>query len=200
MPLKPIDYSKTIFYRIVCNDLNIKDCYVGHTTNFIKRKQCHKNCCNDENNKSYNLKVYQYIREHNGWNNWSMIMIEQISCENHNEACKLERKFIEEYNATLNMLIPTRTQKEWNEVNKDKIKEWHKNYKENNKNKIKEYNKEYNEKNKNNMKEYNKEYYKQNKDKIYDKIKEYSREKITCECGIILCRDSLSKHKKRFIH
>jgi hypothetical protein len=32
MPKKPIDYSKTHFYKIVCNDTNIKPCYVGHTT------------------------------------------------------------------------------------------------------------------------------------------------------------------------
>ena len=32
MPSKPMDYSKTRFYKIVCKDLNIKDCYVGHTT------------------------------------------------------------------------------------------------------------------------------------------------------------------------
>lgn len=28
------NYSNTIFYRIVCNDSNILDCYVGHSTNF----------------------------------------------------------------------------------------------------------------------------------------------------------------------
>jgi hypothetical protein len=42
MPKKLIDYSKTIIYKIVCNDLNIKDVYVGHTTNFIKSKALHK--------------------------------------------------------------------------------------------------------------------------------------------------------------
>ena len=180
MPLKPIDYSKTIFYRIVCNDLNIKDCYVGHTTNFIKRKQNHKDCCN--NDKKYNLKVYQFIRENGGWNNWSMIMIEQISCENFNEASKLERKFLEEFNGTLNSLIPSRTskeyyeknigtinkiKKEYNEKNKEKIKEQKKEYYENNKEKIKEHHKEYNikyyEKNKEKIKEQKKKYYEKNK-------------------------------------
>ena len=107
MPLKPIDYSKTIFYRIVCNDLNIKDCYIGQTTNFIKRKQQHKRYSNNENLTYSNLKVYQFIRENGGWDNWTMVMIEQISCENFNEACKLERKFLEEYNATLNNNIPS---------------------------------------------------------------------------------------------
>ena len=49
MPKKDIDYSKTIIYKIVCNDLNITDVYVGHTTNFIKRKARHKYDCNNIN-------------------------------------------------------------------------------------------------------------------------------------------------------
>jgi predicted GIY-YIG superfamily endonuclease len=55
MPIKIIDYTKTIFYKIVCNDLNIKECYIGHTTNFRKRKNHHKTVCNNENNKGYNI-------------------------------------------------------------------------------------------------------------------------------------------------
>jgi len=42
MPKVPTDYSKTIIYKIVCNDLNVNECYIGHTTNFIKRKGQHK--------------------------------------------------------------------------------------------------------------------------------------------------------------
>ena len=38
MPKENIDYSKTIIYKIVCKDINIKDCYVGSTTNFTNRK------------------------------------------------------------------------------------------------------------------------------------------------------------------
>ena len=36
MPRKPIDYSKTHFYKIVCNDTEIKPVYVGHTTDFTR--------------------------------------------------------------------------------------------------------------------------------------------------------------------
>ena len=49
MPRKPIDYRHTHFYKIVCKDLNIKDCYVGHTTDFTKRKYQHKTACNHVN-------------------------------------------------------------------------------------------------------------------------------------------------------
>ena len=42
MPRIKIDYSNTMFYKIVCKDLDIKDFYVGHTTDFKTRKNCHK--------------------------------------------------------------------------------------------------------------------------------------------------------------
>ena len=43
MPRKPIDYTNTHFYRIVCKDTSINDCYIGHTTDFKRRKSEHKN-------------------------------------------------------------------------------------------------------------------------------------------------------------
>ena len=61
MPKTIIDYSKTIIYRIVCKDLTIKDCYIGHTTNFIKRKQAHKNVCNSDNINHKNYNIYLYL-------------------------------------------------------------------------------------------------------------------------------------------
>jgi len=42
MPRTPIDYSKSIIYKICCNDINIIDIYIGSTTNFITRKAEHK--------------------------------------------------------------------------------------------------------------------------------------------------------------
>ena len=42
MPKDTIDYSNTIIYKIYCNDSSVTDIYIGHTTNFIKRKYQHK--------------------------------------------------------------------------------------------------------------------------------------------------------------
>ena len=61
MPRKEIDYSKTVMYKIVCNDLRVKDLYVGHTTDFTKRKNGHKTNCFNVNSKLFNLKVYKCI-------------------------------------------------------------------------------------------------------------------------------------------
>ena len=80
MPRTPIDYSKTVFYKIACNDLSIKDCYVGHTTDFTKRKSVHKSRCVCESQPMYHLTVYTFIREFGGWENWSVVPIEEHNC------------------------------------------------------------------------------------------------------------------------
>ena len=76
MPKTPIDYSKCLIYKIVCNDLNVTDLYVGHTTDFSVRKNLHKNDCNNEKGVKYNLKIYQSIRANGGWENWNMVLVE----------------------------------------------------------------------------------------------------------------------------
>jgi DNA repair exonuclease SbcCD ATPase subunit len=170
MPRLPINYKKTIIYKIVCNDLEITDLYVGHTTNFTDRKRGHKNACSNENSKSYNLKVYKMIRENNGWNNWSMIEIEKYSCNDINEATARERYYYEELNAKLNTYVPNRNRKEWKEDHKDHVLEQDKQYYEQNKEKIKEYHNQYKELNRDKIAKQNKQYYEQNK----EKIKEYN--------------------------
>jgi len=126
MPKKEIDYAKTIIYKIVCNDLNIEDCYVGHTTDFTKRKSSHKFSCNTETHRTYNLKVYQMIREHGGWDNWIMVEIEKFPCADVNEAKERERHWYEITNSSLNARSPykrlvndSERSKKWRETNKD---------------------------------------------------------------------------------
>ena len=173
MPRQPIDYSKTIIYKIVCKDLSKTDVYVGHTTDFRTRKSKHKSNCYNEKSKDYNFKVYQYIRENNGWENFDMIEIEKyIECKDANEARKRERYWYEELNAKLNSICPIRTKKEWIEEHKDYMKEK---------------GKEYREENKEQIKEKNKEYYENNKEQLKEKVKE-CRNKLrnieyTCNCG-----------------
>ena len=53
MPKNEIDYSNTVIYKITCRDLNIKDLYVGHTTNFVQRKYSHKQSCINSKNINY---------------------------------------------------------------------------------------------------------------------------------------------------
>jgi hypothetical protein len=73
MPKLPIDYSKGFIYKLCCLDVNVKDIYIGSSTNFKERRKGHKKRCNNEKQKSYNIYVYKFIRDNGGWDNWTMI-------------------------------------------------------------------------------------------------------------------------------
>ena len=158
MPKKPIDYSKACIYKIVCKDPTIKDCYVGSTTDLIRRRQNHKHSCINENNKDYNIYLYQFIRENGGFNNWEVVKVEDYPCRDVEDLHKREREVLEELGATLNRVIPTRTKKEYKQT--DKYKAQVKRYREQNREKILHKKKEY-----------------------YYKVKEKVSEKKLCPCG-----------------
>lgn len=205
MPRLPIDYSKTIIYKICCNDMNVTDIYVGHTTDIIRRRNHHKSHIYNEKSKEYNQYKYKFIRENGGWDNWSLVPVEEFSCENVNQACIRERYWIETLQASLNKVIPSRSKEEYREINKEKLnenkKEWYENnkdkilqktkeYRENNKDKKKEKDKKYYERNKDKINEYKKQWYESNKEKNAEKSKQRYEcnkdkllEKFTCECG-----------------
>jgi hypothetical protein len=133
MPRIPINYANTLIYKLVCNDLNTTELYVGSTTDFTKRKNAHKSKCINELSKQHNFKVYQYIRANGGWSDWSMIEIEKFPCADSKEAKKRERYWIETLKAMLNCNIPSRTKSEWILANKEQIAEQKKIYNEANK-------------------------------------------------------------------
>jgi len=128
MPKNTINYQKTIIYKIVCNDLNIEDVYVGHTTNFVKRKQQHKENTVYENGKHFNNKIYCVIRENGGWNNWIMLEIEKFPCNDVFEAKYRERYWYENLNSTLNTRNPIRGKKEYAETHKSEKQLYDKEY------------------------------------------------------------------------
>ena len=106
MPKVEIDYSNTIFYKIYCVNSDITDMYIGHTTNFVQRKHGHKQCCINTKSTNYNSKLYTYIRNHGGWDNWIMEIIAFHNCEDKYAARKYEQKYFEEYNSKLNTIQP----------------------------------------------------------------------------------------------
>ena len=182
MPKIAIDYSKTIIYKIVCRDVNVKDLYVGSTTDFTVRKNAHKYACINPDSKCHHMYVYQFIRKSGGWDNWQMIEIVKMpNCKDAQEKFKRERHFIEEMKATLNKNIPTRTQTEYYEANKDEIKARHKQYNEANKDKIKLYKNKYNEANK-------------------GKIKTRNNQLYICECGCQCSQHSKQRHLRSKKH
>lgn len=185
MPSKPIDYRNTIIYKLVCRDTSVTDIYVGHTTNFTIRKNCHKHRCSDPLNDHFQTLVYHFIRRHGGFIKWDMIEIEKYSCRKKLEALKRERYFIEVLKSTLNTQTPGKTKSEcvqekqlydfaYRKQNQEKIKDYKSEYQARNKNRIKEHKSAYYEANK----DYFKQYYDKNKEKIsqQDKKRYYAKQ------------------------
>ena len=106
MPKVEIDYSNTIIYKITCNDSNVTDKYVGHTTNFVQRKYAHKDGCTNEKSSNHKCKLYEKIRQHGGWSNWKMEIINFFNCKDHYEARQKEQEYFELLNANLNSIEP----------------------------------------------------------------------------------------------
>ncbi len=106
MPNDIIDYSNTVFYKIYCKNTEVKDLYIGHTTNFVQRKYAHKRTSIKENDRNHHLKVYKCIRDHGGWDNWKMDIIGFHDCYDHYEARKIEQNYFETLHATLNSIEP----------------------------------------------------------------------------------------------
>ena len=171
------NYNNTLIYKLVCNDLTVTDVYVGHTTDFTKRKYRHKIVCSNVNSKSYNLKVYTIIRDNGGWENWTMVEVEKYPCNDSNEARARERHWYEILNANMNSQIPNRPN-EGCKVHYERYKEWHENYYKNNKECIALKKKEYRDANKDAINARTKELRNANKEAINTPSKKLSKEKI----------------------
>jgi len=161
-------------YKIACKDQSITEVYVGSTKNLKNRIIAHKSACNN-NNKKYNYKLYNFIRDNGSWENWEFIIIETICCNNKKEALLNEKKWIIELNATLNKKLPTRTDAEYYEDNKEQIKAHVRLYKEENMNIINDRNKKYRETHKEQIKERNNKYRENNKEQINERQRERRR-------------------------
>lgn len=92
-----------IVYILKCKDGENKDIYVGSTFDLTKRKYHHKNDCNNEKSPYHNYKVYQFIRENGGWNNFIIDVLEQVYVENKDQLLFKEREIQEKLNSKLNV-------------------------------------------------------------------------------------------------
>tara|TARA_Y100000385_G_scaffold140179_1_gene145589 strand:+ start:215 stop:829 length:615 start_codon:yes stop_codon:yes gene_type:complete len=194
MPRKVPDYSKSCIYKLVHKeDFDNENIYIGSTTNFIKRKNQHKKRCNKENDTYYNLKLYQYIRENSGWDNWTMIQIEPFICNSKKELETRERYWIEQLKSKLNCNIPTRTHKEYRIDNRDEILEKSIQYYYDNRDERLEKAKQYHIDNRDKRLEKAKQNYYDNRDEILEKL----LVKVICDnCGCESMKCNLAKHKR----
>jgi hypothetical protein len=202
-----------VIYKIVCLS-NPDLVYVGSTANFYARRKCHIKCCNNPNNKEYNHKKYVAIRENGGWDNWNMVVVDELKHLTLIKSLMVEEEWRVKLNANLNTNKcfisdeeEVKRKKEYYQNNKDAIREHEKEYYQKNKDSISEKKKEYREKNKDILKEYyhnrkeiilehKKEYYIKNKEMLLEK----GSEKITCVCGCVTRKDTLTRHMKTQKH
>ena len=204
MPLYKIDFTKVEIYKLKHkDDYEDANVYIGSTTNFKTRKYNHKSTCNNPDSNRYNLKKYEYIRNNGGWDEWLMILIEVFPCNNLREAESREEYWRSHYKATLNAQkcsANVNTQQEYDKQyyieNKEKILERNRIYNFINKEEINEQRQDYRDNNKEKTAESNKIYRDNNK----EKISEHKKQTMTCECGCIVRKEDLARHKRTQKH
>ena len=207
MPRKPNDYSKSKIYEIICNITGER--YIGSTTyNYLSQRLVkHKSQYNSWKQGKKNFTTSFPIIERGSY---SILLLENYPCESVDELRAREGH----YQRTLecvNQRVAGRTHKQWEEDNKEKLKEHKKDYHETNKEKIHEKKREYYEQNKERVCAKVQEYRELNREKINEKAKEYraentekikekAKEKITCECGCKVRVSDLARHRKTKKH
>lgn len=170
------DYQKGKIYKIysVSNEELV---YYGSTIQPLNvRLSGHIRDCKMNRNCSSKLVLHA--------EDYKIELVEEYPCVNKQQLLKKEGEYIKN-NVCVNKTIPCRTKKEYNEI-----------YYENNKEKLKEKKKEYYENNREHKKDYDKVYRENNKEAILEKKKE----KITCECGCIINKNTLVRHQKSNKH
>jgi len=197
------DYSKGKIYTI--RTYQCDDIYIGSTTQRLcERIREHRNNYKywlEDNNKKY-MYSYEILK----YDDYYIELLEDYPCENKQQLKKKEGEYQREMKC-VNKRIECRTKKEYYIDNKEQIKEYHKQYYNDNKEKAKQYHNDNKEKileyqkqhyidNKDKIKQYNKQYRNDNK----EKIKERKKQKITCDCGCIVNKSSITRHKKTIKH
>jgi len=88
-----------MFYKIYCKDPEVKEIYVGRSSNINAREELHKNTCKG----LVDVKVYNYINKNGGWGNWNMEIID-FKKTTLKDACKIEEDYRVKLNASLNSI------------------------------------------------------------------------------------------------
>ena len=175
-----------VVYKITCNSPNIDHLYVGSTENLEQRTYKHNYHSNRETNK---IKLYTTIRAYDGFDNWTLEVVESGTVDTRFEIKSRERYDYDKLQPSLNMIRPQASKEE---IRLDEL-ETMRQYKSQNKEKLKENNRLYRLKNKDKIKEYERKYKSQNKDRI--------EQKVHCEtCNCEIRKSNLARHLKNNQH
>lgn len=86
-------------YYKLCHKTDKKECYVSSTTTINSCFSIHR--CRYMDIKNQNIKLYKYIRENGGIDEWHIVILENKRCKSPYERYINESKYIKEHNATL---------------------------------------------------------------------------------------------------
>ncbi len=170
--VEPNKYHKSYIYMINCKDPDVTGSYIGSTMNYKKRQANHKSACHREGNIHYDQKIYIYIRENGGWDNFQMVKLENVCCENFKELCVREGFWIKLMNPSLNTRIAGRTKAEYRCDNRNRM-------------------------NTNQRKKYHTDKGREHKRLYYLSRKTYLQSKVECcYCKEMIQRTGLTKHQR----
>lgn len=116
------------FYIYKIYNEYIPNIYIGSTKNLNRRIIDHKKDCYNKNIPKYNNRLYSFIRDNGGIDNWKFQLIDTIQCYN-NEIKEKEQYYIKNLNADLNTYKAYRTTNEIKELNNNKNNKYYNNNK-----------------------------------------------------------------------
>ena len=161
-----VNYANGKIYRIVCNITGLT--YYGSTCEdtLAKRLTKHKAFYKQYlKGKKHSITSFEILKNEN----YEIVLVENYPCNSKDELCARERYYIEN-NICVNKIIPTRTKKEYWDLNKEKIIELNKKYYE--------------------------KYYEKNQKELVEKAKQ----KYICECGSVFRISVKARHLKTQKH
>ena len=191
------DFTKAKIYKIT-NDFN-NDVYIGSTCNILtKRFSHHKAVISTEQHRP----LYKLMAEI-GFERFRIELIENYPCKDKYELRQREGHYIREM-GTLNICIAGRTNKEWcaefRKENKELIKEKGQEYYQQNKEIINQKHQNYFHEHAEERRKQKQEYRSKLSDEKKEEIDKRKKEKIKCDCGCMVARSDIAKHKKTKKH
>ena len=170
------------------------DIYIGSTTQLLcNRMKNHRH--NMSRPTSMNNKLYTCFNKY-GADNFYIELVEKHPCLSKEELLAKDGYWIRKASPSLNTQIAGRKPKDYYQDNKEHILKQVSEWLANNKERYAAKKKEHTENNKERISEYHKQWRNDNK----EKIKEHKSEHVKCECGCMIARDGMARHKRTRRH
>ena len=182
------NYQEGKIYKIY-NTTN-DDIYVGSTTQKLcERMRDHRYSITDA--KAGKQLIYKAFREH-GVDNFYIELIEKCPCNDRQELRRKEGEYIRSLKPSLNKRIAGRTKTEYLDDSREHRLAVMQTYYQDNKEHLAPKRKEWSQHNRERINISNR-----NRREInHDSLARYYQEKIKCDCGSVVSRAALTRHKK----